>query len=815
MEALDGLVECVGGVLVRFLRWYFRVFASFLFLIFLVSALPVAAISALSHLSEKHVSLQYPGEYVYVTFYQRPVKNPIVNVETSNFSVGYSGVQSYPGRHYTYFETPEFLLGDAEKALAKAGYRGNIYVPVTIGSLGVLLQVNGSTSGPDCIILGNQSVKKGTYLYELIADSTPKVARVKIESVQRVVNVSRGMLPLAAFMKADGIKCIASGKFFESILTTANLSPDLSHLLVEGFLLASPDKINLTALYQALYSEFSPHNYYPKLYILKPGFVKSVLRPSSKHHLLKTLWASFMLLLPSLPLIGVVLTKEGRDERKLRNLLRAGGANPLIIDLITAVIVGVAAGLAVVWMNLSYSIVIISILIIMFSFRYFLSGLSPNLRIIRALHLLGIGISGLVTVGSIMSMNLTLDVARVLAYPFHFSASLYYPMFGVVSHYLPWIAGASFFSLLILLLFDTFGKPNHRMMSRIVGSSMILMLIFVVYSGVIFSSPVTGLYPSSSAGFGATIVVQFKSSPNATQAYNEVSKVILEHGGTYGTLWYAGIAYVPKGEFGEGLGMVLCYDKNFTDFLKSTFWRSRYSRVLYNELSHAHGKILISSSVLRYMKHSDDVVDFGIIPSLGGKPVQIKTGYTVMKHKQLIDADFFMPYGVARVHNLSLVPYTMFVYGNVNLLKALQRVQRKYRSRTLVVTSLMSVTNYMLRNFLQPSVAVPFVLSAFLIISVAFVLGLRDRRKLDEVRKLLKLYGFSKRDFLPLIAFLPLTIMTIPMIKDTINVYSLGFIPHHWGSLLEGYLLLMTPLLSLALAPLVYVLTMLRTTGGV
>jgi len=819
----------------KFLKWYFKTFASFLFLIFLVSALPVTAISALSHLSEKHINLQYPGEYVYVTFYQRPLKTPIVSVENSNFSVSYSNVQSYLGERYTYFEKPAFFLGDAEKALAKTGYNGTIYVPVMVGPLGVLLQVNGSTSGPDCIILGNQSVKKGTYVYQPnIYDSAASfnfpLARIKIESVHHVVNVSQDLAPLAAFMKANGIKCIASGKFFESIITTANLSPDLSNLLVYGFLLASPDKINLTTLYQSLYSEFSPHGYYPKLYVLKPGFVNAVLYPPRRADYWKDLWGGFLVFLPSLPLIGFVMVRERREEEKLRKLLMTSGGNPLMIDLLTLFFVGVAVLLILLFVGNSYGTAMLVMLAVLFALRYYGRGIKVSAKAKKVAYSVAVVASTFAFVVSSLywlssgpyglASRITSDIAYVLAFPFKTINDLMFNLvWGAIFLYLPWISGAVLTSLILLGFFSRSRKPTWRVTARITSLTLAVMVIFALFSGVVFSSPIAWLYGSTSAGnLGATIVVSMNSPPftlNSTEqrvelaefmeSYNALIEAVKQNGGEYGTIWSVGEAVHSEGMTEVALGSVSAYGPSLIHYLESARRRCRDAHWLYTLLKEKHGEAITYPYFLKKVQHNGSVMKFTVASAYASSQTTIGVRYMIVHTDIPIGGDVLLPLDVARNHNLTALPDTVLVYGGENVLKAIEAVHRKY-PREFTYISVESGVKHIFSTFLKRSVALPFGVSAVLIPSIGLVLGVRDGGELRRRRRLFEALSISRWELLlPLVAFLPLAFVAIPMLRDAYDFYSLGFV-HSFG----GFAFLATPLLGLILAPLLYVASVWR-----
>ncbi len=772
-------------------------------------------ISALGHMNGGK-KISYTSEYVYVTFFSHPSsKNPIVHLDNGSLPVGYGGINSYIGGDY--FESPYFSMGTAEKALAKAGFHGWIYVPVDVNSLGgVLLQVNGSTSGADCIVLGNQSIKRGAYQYVshvtfsngAAAPLTPH--NLTISLIQRVLNVSDNMLPLEAFMKASGIRCIASGNFLKSVLHYANLSPNLSQLIAEGFLIVFPNKTNLTPIYQALYSEFSPHGYYPRLYILEPGFVKTVLYPKKTNYW-RDLWGGILAFLPAIPLIGLVMLKESKEEEKLRKLLMVSGGNPVLIDVLTLSLVAVAVLITLLFIKGPYGPAMLGILAVVFSMRYYLRRVKLGNSSITVLTIAAIVASAFAFIVSSVywlsaspygwSEKVLNAISLALAYPFKVIGSfMQTAVQGTVFVYLPWIAGSLLLSFCLLLLFSRSNRLPWRVSARSTALTLAVMTVFAVYSGVVFSSPLTCLYQSTSAGnLGATIIIQITGAP---EVYDALTSAINQSGGIYGSLWDVGEVVKRNGMFEVALYGVSAYGPSLIHYLRSARKRCRDARWLYDVFMDYRGKAIVYPYVLKDVQHNGSTMRFTLA---GSRITNISVQYRVIHANIPVGGDVILPLSVVKAYNVTALPDLMLVYGGDGVLKAVKRVHEEYPGQ-FVYLSVEKGVKYMFSKFLKKSVALPLAFSTALIPVIGLVLGLRDGNELRRKRKLFEALGISRRELLlPLVAFLPLAVIAVPMLRDVVRFYSMGFVHSVWG-----FALLILPLVGMLLSPVIYVITVWR-----
>ncbi len=823
---------------VKFVRWYLKVFSSFIFLLLLTSIIPAVTVIAVNHLNSPP-DVDYREMYVYVKFSPlKPPETPIVKVTKPGFTVGYGEPTSYLSDNYTYFSMPEFLLGDAKKALAKSGFSGSIYVPISIGKFGgVLLPVNGSVSGPDCIVLGNESIERGSYSYFPIVMLSPispyrdlSPQTVRIEKVEHILNVSPSLMPLQALMKENGIRCIASGELYESILRLQNLTPGLDNLLVTGFLMVFPNEINVSALYHALYQEFAPHSYYPELYIITKDYVRGVLFPEKRTEW-KDVWASLLAFLPSIPLIWIVMNREKQEEEKMRKLLRVSGGNPVIVDILTFLFVGVAVLVVFLFTETSTGAALLIMLAALFAIRYYGGSFKPGTKTTKILlRAVTIMTSFVFAASSIYwffpgrytwAGIITGYTAYVLALPLKpLSDYIFELVGGTIFGYLPWISGSVLASLLIMQAFSRSGRIPHRITSRKVSGALAAMIIFTVFTGIALSSPITYTYKSTSAGnLGATILVQFTgsldlSSPETfaeqeyreIEAYNSLTEAIKIHGGIYGTVWDVGHVSKGSGLVDIVAAWVSAYDSSLLDYLRFARSRSKEAQELYALFYSNSGKAMIYPRVLKEINTSGKWANLRLIPSYAGsEPTTIKIEYVPLNQHVPFGSDIFIPFDVAKAHNITPLPDLMFVYGGKEVLRAIEEVHKKYPGQFIYLSAENNIKEAR-SVFFKGEVAIPLIASAVMIPAVGLILGLRDAEELRKKKKLFTILGISKKELTPpLLAFLPLSLMTVPMLIDAARLYSLGF-----SDSVELFLVLSAPLVGVLLSPLMYIAAIWR-----
>ncbi|NJF24821.1 hypothetical protein [Thermococcus sp. Bubb.Bath] len=820
----------------KFLKWYLKVFASFLFLLLLISTLPVATVSVLTHMNERTLG-KSTASYVYVTFYTRPVKAPVVYLNSPDLPYGYGGIKSYLGESYSYWYKPEFLMKDAERALARAEYNGSIYVPVEVGSLGgVLLPVNGSPLGPDCIILGNQSLKIGNYTYLSkvhYSDDNFKFVRgvAEIDSIRRISNLSPDLLPLIAFMKSGNVTCIASGGFYGSILRNANLSPTLDHLVTEGFLLVSPNNINTSLLYKTLYDEFIPHSYYPVLYVLEPGFVKDVLYPERTNY-----WADFLkalvVLLPALPLIGLAMAREGREEEKLRNLLEVAGGNPIILDLLTLFFVGTSVLISLIFVPGVYSATMMALLAGIFAFRYYGRGLRVSSRMKKLILWSSILTSAFAFIVSSVywssfvpydwSAELTEYATFILVFPFKALGEYVFGIVGAtVFGYLPWLAGAILSSLLFMVYFSRSGRPTWRATARATSSTLAVMIVFALFSGVAFSSPVMSLYQSvTNMNIGSTAIVHLVEPPfkmgaprNLTGIYHEqmkiyaeLTQVITQNGGRYGTLWNPGLVVKKAGMTRVMLGYAYAYDESLIDYLRSARSRCRDARWTYALLmnSYRSKKAITYGYFLRRVQHNGE--EMRVTLSNEGEEKDITLRYMESKVYLPFGGDVTIPLNVLSSQNITALPGAMFVYGGKNVLNAIKQIQKEHPGRVVYKSVEYGTEDVVSRFIGKRNIEIPMVASTVLVVLIGIALGIRDGRELKRKKSLFQAVGLDGNELTaPLVSFLPLSLVAAPMLRDAYEFYSLGFI-----SSPLSFAILVAPLVGVVLAPVLYIWSLWR-----
>ena len=659
-------------------------------------------------------------------------------------------------------------------------------------------------------------------------DVSPQTLR--IEDVEYASNVSPSLLPLRAFMEENKLKCIASGKLYESILHLQNLTPSLNHLLVEGFLITFPGEINVSALYDALYQEFAPHSYYPKIYILKKGYVRGVLFPRKRKEW-KDVWASLLAFLPSIPLIWVVMSKERQEEKKLRKLLKVSGGNPAIVDLLTFLFVSTAVLAVLLFTETSTGAALLAMLAALFVIRYYSGSLKLGAKTRKTMLAAVVLTTAFVFAASsaywflpgehTWAGKITGYTAYVSALPFRALSDYVFNLVGgTVFGYLPWISGSVLASLLIMEAFSRFGSVPYRVTSRKVERALAAMVIFTLFTGIALSSPVTYMYKSISAGnLGATILVQFTGSLNMSspgtfaeqeyreiEAYNDLTKAIEAHGGIYGTVWDVGHVSKGGGSVDVVAAWVSAYEGSLLDYLRFARSRSKEAQKLYTLFYNNRGKAMVHSQILKEIDTSGQRANLRLIPAYAGsEPATVNIEYVTLKGDVPFGSDIFIPFEVVKAHNITPLPDLMFVYGGRDVLRAIEEVRKKYPGQFVYISAEDGVRDA-LSVFLKREVAVPLIASAILIPIVGLILGLRDAEEFRKKKRPFTILGIAERELMPpLLAFLPLSLMEVPMLIDAYRFYSLGF----FGSV-GPFLILSAPLVGALLSPVVYIATTWR-----
>jgi len=759
-------------------RYYLRVFRSFILLSILISALPALAVSVLSETS--HVS-HVAG--FYVEFANSPQPRVQYLRAGEELNVGFSGIIVGNGT----------TMRSIVETLSSSRIQGRLYFPVLIGGKLFLLPY-GTRMTDTCKVLAGkvppQSISITGYV-EIMSSGGASIRRFQLPpcSFKEYAYSNQALKAFSSTLYAAGTPVyIPSREVYGAIM---NMS-ERGNIEISGFLLIPNRSVSPEDVYSSVLAVARKHGLYPKVYVLTSRWIHGNGRKEWK----TLLWEYFILLLPMLPVIFVLMRNEEENERKLRLIVKSFGGNPLMIDLLVAVVIGLTSLVAFLWLEPAYGAIVLSFLLMLYVFRYGLRSVRVSeTRFLAVLTVLYSSLFLIVELGT----RCRVWVANLLSLPFGFDHALKNLMFITMFHYSPIFFGGLALSAGLLLYLSIRGSPPRKALARSMAMSFIVLSTVTLYSGVVYASPITGIYSVSDVGYGATIYVELNvSSPNVMEAYDAVVGNVSEEGGEYGTIWYLGLLEKGGNETSTVVGTVMGYGKSLADFLRSAEWRSDQARELYGAIKTGRAVIpegsaaQTSGGFIRGTVVSDDSI------------VNIR-----MKYKRI---DTLLPSYLGAVFvpkgsgNFKAVPKYVLVYGGKNVYSALMSVERRYGD-VVQVSSLMNGSREIVSGL--GAEALP-VISAAILLLTSVVLGFRDRWKMRTLEKLTMSRGMRMRAYtlISLSALLPLSLVMVRPLVDTIGLLRMELVG-------RTFTVMLLPILALLVVPLVYVLTMLRTTGGV
>ncbi|NPA47270.1 MAG: hypothetical protein GXO14_01330 [Thermococci archaeon] len=818
------------------IKHYSKVFPSFLLLVFLVAIMPATASALVNQATEMRL-----GEFSdnYFSFHFVPK-----NYDGSGIIYLRNGEDSPTGA-----EPPrsvkgygDFSINDIRSMLANAGIRAKgVYLPLYLSDENsstpedwiILVPLLGGYGGADCYV-SSDAVKDKTegaeirYYYTHLADNFQGydgVATIRIGTVKVLPRNDEKDRVLRAILKRwekYGDKtCIASPDFARKLLRPYGVGDDLGDLSAggQGIIVITDGSQSVEEVYRALSREAARYNRSVVMKVITPRWVFAV-ESSAKGSLWDYLWSYIALFLPVLPALLVIMGREREDEERMRYLISTNGGRKIVLDLMTSGTVLFALALTALLLDGRAAILSAAMLMLVYILRNFVAGRELGKRYPLVIFLLVV----LGTLGILLHYNLQLrlyasgilgDLMSLGNYKASFLLTL------VALRYLPGVL-ISIGTLSLVFLVARVGKPEHRAITRLLSPGIVSIGVLFLYTSLLFSAPLVSLASViDTYSGGATGVINFADSDNLLKAYNLTLEAASGKDVAYTTLWDAGTVVRSSGMTYSTHGRLLCYDRDFLEFLKKAGRMSTTAQLLYHKLSSNPEGIVVPRDYLEELKKAGAV-------RISGNSLTVA----------VVDDDWSLheisaPYGTVElfpgsidalliscevVRKNGLKPRPAFLLLNADsktTMKVMNTVNRtvasEYPKAFDKLWSMKGISTYVESQFEDPKSLIPSLISGVLMVATGLVVGLRDGDRLSRLTELMKVNGKEPLSLLAIIAPVLLVLAVVPalMIRDGYYLASTGFI--------SGKLMLigLIPLLALFAGLLLYFVSILRRVKGV
>ncbi|EEB74324.1 hypothetical protein [Thermococcus sp. AM4] len=812
------------------IKHYSKVFLSFLLLVFLVAVLPATASALVNQATEMRLG-EFSGNYFSLRFlpkdyneggiiYLKSEKEAPTGAESPRSVKVYGGLS----------------VNDVRKILASAGIRATkVYLPLYVSDHKsnldwiIFVPLIGGYEGADCYVSGEMAAEKieGVKIKYYYYDSSlgyDRIATIRIGTVKVLPRNDEKSRVLRAVLKSwekyDDRACIASPDFARKLLKPYGVGDDLGELSVgdQGIIAITDGSQGVDDIYRAISREAAKHNLSVVMKVVTPRWVFAV-ESSTGRSLWDYLWGYIALFLPALPALLVIMGRERKDEERMRYLISTSGGRKIVLDLITAGAVLLALALVALFLERRAALLSAVMLLLVYVLRNFLAGRELGKRYtLVAFPLVLLGILGVLLH---YNLQLRLYASGILGYLLSLGSSDASLLLTLVAFkYLPGIL-ISIGALSLVFLAARVGKPGHKAVARLLFPGIVSIGVLFLYTGLLFSTPLVSLASVvDTYSGGATGAINFADSKELPKVYNMTLEAVLGKGVVYSTLWKAGTVVQGSGMTYSTHGRLLCYDRDFLEFLKKAGGISTTAQLLYHKLSSNPGAIVVPEYYLDELKRAGAVrisgksLTFTVVDD-EWSPHEISGPYeTVDLLPGNIDG-LLVSCEVARKNGLNPKPAFLLLNGDSKTTgEAMEEVNRtaaSYPEAFDKLWSLKGISTHVESQFGDPRSFIPSLLSGVLMIATGLVVGLRDGERLSKLAELMKVNGEEPLALPAVVAPILFVLAFVPasMIRDGYYLASTGFVS---GKLM---LLGLVPLLGLFAGLLLYFASILRKVKGV
>ncbi len=722
---------------------------------------------------------------------------------------------------------------------ANAGIRAtDVYLPLYISDEKsdywiILVPLLGGYEGDNCYV-SDETAKdkmegvKITYRYTHFIDESQgydDVATIRVNTVKVLPGNDEKSRVLRAILKSwekyGDRACIASPEFARKLLEPYGVGDDLGELSVggQGIIVATDGSQSIEQIYQALSQEAARYNLSVVMRVVTPRWVFAV-ESSTGRSLWDYLWSYIALFLPALPALLVIMGREREDEERMRYLISTNGGRKIVLDLITAGIVLFALALTALLLDKRTSLLSAAMLLLVYVLRNFLAGRELGRRYtIVAFSLVLLGVLGI-----LLHYNFTLRfyASGILGYLLSLGnpdASLLLTL--VAFRYLPGVL-ISVGALSLVFLVARIGKPGHRAVARLLFPGIASIGMLFLYTSLLFSTPLVSLASViDTYSGGATGVVNFGDSSDLPKVYNLTLEAVSGKDVAYSTLWEAGTVVQGSGMTYSTHGRLLCYDRDFLEFLKKAGGISTTAQLLYHKLSSNPEGIVVSSHYLNEIKKAGAVrisgksLTFTVVDD-EWNPHEISAPYeTVEMFPGNIEA-LLISCELARKEGLEPRPAFILLSGDSKttgeVMEEVNRTAALHPEAFDKLWSMEGISTHVESQFGDPRSFLPLLLSGFLMVVTGLVVGLRDGDRLSKLAEIMRVNGEEPLSLFAVViapALVVLAFVPASMIRDGYYLALTGFVS---GKLM---LLGLVPLLGLFAGLISYFLLIVGKLKGV
>ncbi len=815
------------------IKHYSKVFLSFLLLVFLVAVLPATASALVNQATEMKLG-EFSGEYFSLRFLPRDYnEGGIIYLKSEKEAP--TGAE--PPRSVKGGGGPS--VNDIRGILANAGIRATeVYLPLYVSDENfstpedwiILVPLIGGYEGADCYVSDEMAAEKIEevkikYYYYDNSLGYDRIATIRIGTVKVLPRNDEKSRVLRAVLKSwekyGDRACIASPDFARKLLKPYGVGDDLGELSVgdQGIIVITDGSQGVDDIYRAISREAAKHNLSVVMKVVTPRWVFAV-ESSTGRSLWDYLWGYVALFLPALPALLVIMGREREDEERMRYLISTNGGRKIVLDLITAGIVLFALALAALLLDKRASLLSAAMLLLVYVLRNFVAGRELGRRYtIVAFSLVLLGVLGI-----LLHSNFTLRfyASGILGYLLSLGnpdASLLLTL--ATFRYLPGVL-ISIGILSLIFLAVRAGKPQHRAFARLLFPGVVSIGVLFLYTSLLFSTPLVSLASViDTYSGGATGVINFADSDNLSKAYNLTLGVVSGKDVAYSTLWEAGTVVQGSGMTYSTHGQLLCYDRDFLEFLKEAGKTSTTAQLLYQKLSSNPKGIVVPRHYLEELKKagvvqvSGNSLTFTVVDD-EWNPHEISAPYeTVEMFPGNIEA-LLISCELARKEGLEPRPAFLLLNGDSKTTAEVMEtinttVVSKYPEAFDKLWSLKGISTHVESQFGDPKGLVPSLLSGVLMVATGLVVGLRDGDRLSKLAEIMRVNGKEPLSLFAAVipVFLVLAFVPASMIRDGYYLASTGFVS---GKLT---LLGLVPLLGLFAGLIIYFLLIVGKLKGV
>ncbi len=552
--------------------------------------------------------------------------------------------------------------------------------------------------------------------------------------------------------------------------------------------------------------------------VITPRWVFGV-ESSAKGSLWDYLWGYVALFLPVLPALLVIMGREREDEERMRYLISTNGGRERVLDLITSVTVLFALALIALFLDKRASLLSAVMLLLVYVLRNFVADKEPGERYALTASLLVV----LGILGGLLHYNLRLRLyaSGILGYLSSLGSSDASMLISLVAfRYLPGVL-ISIGVLSLVFLVSRVGKPQYGALTRLLSSGMVSIGVLFLYTALLFSTPLVSLASViDTYSGGATGVINFADSNSLPKAYNLALEAVSGKDVAYATLWDAGTVVQGKGMAYSTHGRLLCYDRDFLEFLRKAGGMSTTAQLLYHRLSSNPEGLVVPGYYLEELKKAGVVqvsrkqLTVAVVDD-DWNPHEISASYGIVEFLPGNIEALLISCEVARKNGLNPKPAFLLLNGDskttAEIMEAINETAASYPEAFEKLWSMEGVSTHVESQFEDPKSFIPSLLSGALMVATGVVVGLRDGDRLSTLAKLMKVNGEEPLSLLAVIAPVLLVLAFVPasMLRDGYYLVSTGFI--------SGKLMLigLVPLLSLFAGLLLYFVSILGKVKGV